>query len=145
MQCAVSVDTRCATIRSTCFPVQISSASLRLMQMVKWCTVLFWLHILSLQFTFYYNTVDSQCLIQMCMCYCVSCGMFNHMYVISMLSFRFTYWTFYSSRQSQFQNCSTETGRNILCYGGKQGECSMFVCAQEQDLFSKYKDKKLNT
>jgi hypothetical protein len=80
------------------------------------------------------------------------------MYVISMFSFRYTYqkwWavsgscqplcytylTFFSSRQSQFQNCSAETGGNIFHYGWKQCEFSVFVCAQEQDLFSKYKDK----
>jgi len=79
--------------------------------------------------------------------------MFNRMYVISMFSFRYTYqkswtvsgycqphcytyWRFYSSWQSQFQNCSTETWRKILPYGGKHGECCVLVCTQEQDFFS---------
>jgi len=87
--------------------------------------------------------------------------MFNHMYVISMFSFSYsyyksravsgscqplcyTYWRFCSSWQSEFQNCSTETWRNILRYGAKHGECSVLVCTQEQDFFSKYKEKKLN-
>jgi len=71
--------------------------------------------------------------------------MFNHMCMISMFSFksreitqmykqlsevlscvRFlsaTLLHFCSSWQSEFQNCSTETWRNILRYGGKHGEC----------------------
>jgi hypothetical protein len=32
----------------------------------------------------------------------------------------------------------------ILHYGGKHGECCVLVCAQEQDFFGKYKEKKLN-
>jgi len=88
--------------------------------------------------------------------------MFNHMCVISMFSFRYIYqksWTvsgfcqplcytfcrFCSSWRSEFQNCSTDTWRNILHYGGKPGECSVLVCTKEQDFFSKYKEKKLNT
>jgi len=88
--------------------------------------------------------------------------MFNHMYVISMFSFRYsyqkswtvsgycqplcyTYWRSCSSWQSEFQNCSAETWRKILHYGEKHGECSMLVYTKEQDLFSKCKDKKLNT
>jgi len=95
--------------------------------------------------------------------------MFNHMYVISMYSFRirgilrhrynyqkywavscscqpfcYTYWRFCSSWQLDFQNCSTETWRNNLHYGGKHGECCVLVCAQEQDFFSNTRKKKLD-
>jgi hypothetical protein len=97
---------------------------------------------------------------------CVQFDVLNHMYVISMISFRHVYqmswgvsgscqplcdvpWRFCSSWQSEFQNCSTQTGRNILCYGGKHGECSVCVCvcvhAQEEDFFSNTKKMKLST
>jgi hypothetical protein len=35
----------------------------------------------------------------------------------------YTYWRFCSSWQSEFQNCITETWRNILHYGGKHEHC----------------------
>jgi len=72
--------------------------------------------------------------------------MFNH--VINMFSFRYTYqksWAEDSAAagSQEFQNCSTETWRNILHYGGKHGECSVLMCTQEQNFFSKYKEDKL--
>jgi hypothetical protein len=46
---------------------------------------------------------------------------------------------------SESQNCSTETGRKILHYGEKHGECSVLVCTKEQDFYINYKEKKLNS
>ena len=106
----------------------------------------------TLLFTFYCNVVT-----KLFMCW----DMFNHKSIITIFSFRYmyqepwavicscqplcyTYWWFFSSLQSQFQNCSTETWRNILCYGGKHGECCVLVCTQEKDFFSITREKKLN-
>jgi hypothetical protein len=44
----------------------------------------------------------------------------------------YTYRSFCSSWQSQFQNCSTETWSNILWYGGEHGECYLFVCVHRK-------------
>jgi len=46
---------------------------------------------------------------------------------------------------SQFHNCSTETGRKILYHGEEHGEFCLHIYTKEQDFFSKYKEKKLNT
>jgi len=86
--------------------------------------------------------------------------MFNHMFIINVFSFRYThrksravfgfcqtlyytYWRFCRSWQWEFQNCGTETWRNILCYGGDHGECCVLEFTQEQDFFIITSKKKL--